>query len=292
MSDPLEAARHGVLFIKAGKKRGAAIFAALFILTASTEGCAAVPYTGEMAPFAPAFAAAVKQFPGARGAIASHHGLASQEIENFYAALAASAHEVKSVILIGPDHYGKVRGAAALCPEDWKCGGGAVSADAAAVGLLKDVARLDVSAEPFIMEHSVGLHIPFIKRHFPNTAVTALIVSPKASTQRLSEIAARLAVLLDGQALMILSMDFSHGKTQAQAAAEDDKSIRALSAFDFKALPRLDIDAPKAAWLFLKILARTGDTKSQVLRRTDSAEITGAPSAPCTSYAFMVFGKE
>lgn len=279
------------MYIKAVIKRGALlIFAAFFFLTQACTAYPAVPYTGEIAPFRTA--AAAEPIPGAAAGIASHHGLASQYIENFYAVLAASNRQARSVILIGPDHYGKVQRTAALCPEDWKYAGQTVCADKAALRVLKGSACLDVRAEPFIMEHSVGLHIPFIKRHFPKASVTSLIVSSKASPQRLSELAASLAALADKNTVIILSMDFSHGKTQKIASAEDDKSVRALADFDFKALPRLDIDASKAAWLFMRTLALTGGTKAYVLERTDSAAIAGDPSIPCTSYAFMVYGKD
>lgn len=279
------------MFIKRATACGALICAALFFFIFAGAAHSAVPYTGGIAPFVQSPPAATVQLQCARAGIASHHGLASKYIENFYATMAASCGDVSSVILLGPDHYGKVRGAAALCPEDWKYGNITVTTDTAALKALKGAGYLDVRAEPFIMEHSVGLHIPFIKRYFPNAAVTAIIISPRASLFRLDELARLLSGLFGKETIMILSMDFSHGKTQNEARKEDDKSVKALTCFDLKSLPSLDIDAPRAAGLFLRTLELTGNTKPFLLGRTDSAAIVGDPSLPCTSYAFIIYGK-
>jgi len=142
------------------------------------------------------------------------------------------------------------------------------------------------------MEHSIGMHVDFVGRYFPNASITALMIKKTALQQDLAKLVPVLAKLFDDHTLLILSMDFSHKKLPVQAKQDDDKSIRIISNFETGKLRSLDIDASKATWLFLKTLKTKGLTHPVLLDRTNSSEIAGQPDLPCTSYAFMLFAPQ
>ena len=226
-----------------------------------------------------------------RAGIVSHHGLASGMIARFYDALPADA---LNVILIGPDHFRAGRKTVTLCPLSWKAGGGTVENDAEAAEVLARARGVGVESLPFRTEHSIGLHIAFISRWFPKAKVSSLMVRNDSDPRALPPLAAVLSDLMRRRekTVMILSMDFSHGKTPGEADREDEKSVGAILNFDVKSLPGCDIDASRASRLFLETLKNLGFTSGTVLERTNSGVIAGRPDLPCTSYATIVFGSD
>ena len=248
------------------------------------------PFTGGIRNYKPVISNEIQLVPGARAGIASHHGLASKPIAAFYESLKASAGpDVKSVIIIGPDHFHAGLKSVAVCPAGWRVRGFILPVDEKALAMITDTGVAKAETLPFRMEHSIGLHIDFAGRYFPNASITALMIKKTALLQDLAKLVPVLAKLLDAHTLLVLSMDFSHNKLPVQAKLEDDKSIRIISDFETEKLRGLDIDASKAAWLFLKTLKTKGLTHPVLLDRTNSSELAGQPDLPCTSYAFMLF---
>ena len=219
--------------------------------------------------------------------IAPHHGLASEMIARFYDSL---PRDVERVILLGPDHFRAGRRYITICPLPWLTGGVTLQTDAEAVAALTRAGGAAAESLPFRLEHSIGLHIVFISRYFPNAKVTALMVSNAASARELSALVPVLSELLaEKGAVLILSMDFSHDKTPEEARREDDKSIERILSFKTETLMELDIDAPAATRLFLEVLKRRGIRDGLVLERANSSEIVDRPDLPCTSYATILF---
>jgi AmmeMemoRadiSam system protein B len=263
------------------------------------------PFTGSIAPlravplnFAPLGGGAGgegagkrKTFDGnsVRAGIVSHHGLASEMIARFYNAL---PNDAERVILLGPDHFRAGRETVTLCPLSWKIGNRTVDNDAEAVRILARVGSVGVESLPFRTEHSIGLHVAFISRWLPKAKVLPVIVRNDCDPRSLAPLVSALSNLMRrDKTVMILSMDFSHGKAPAEASREDDKTVGTILNFDVKVLPERDIDASRASWLFLETLRSLGFTDGTVLERTNSSVIAGRPDLPCTSYATIVFRK-
>ena len=208
-------------------------------------------------------------------------------IARFYDALPAG---VERVILIGPDHFRAGRGAAALSPLSWKAGKVVVENDTEAVEILKKTPGVGVDSLPFRTEHSIGLHIAFISRWFPRAKVSSLMVRNDRDPRALAPLVPILSGLMRREkTVMILSMDFSHGKMPDEANREDEKTIGTILNFDTNGLFDCDIDASQAARLFLETLKSLGYTDGIVLERTNSSAVAGRPDLPCTSYATIVF---
>lgn len=267
---------------------------ALFLPAARPAVCAQLepltPFTGGIREYEPLKSDEIAALPGARAGIVSHHGLASKPIAAFYESLKTSAGpDVRSVIIIGPDHFRAGLKSITVCPAGWRVQDSVLPADSRALALLENSGAASAETLPFRMEHSVGLQADFTGRFFPCASVTALIIKNSAAAQDLAKLVPVLSKLFDEHTLLLLSMDFSHEKLPAQAKLADDKSLRAIVNFETDCLPHLDIDAPKAAWLFLKTLKEKGFTRSLLLGRTNSSEIACRPDLPCTSYAFLLF---
>lgn len=263
----------------------------ILCLAAAAHAETLTPRSGGIAPCeAPQ---TVPLYVGARGGIVSHHGLASAMISRFYSALKAANPGARRAIVIGPDHFMTGRHNISLCPSDWTPPGGVLKADGQALELLKVRGVVGVESLPFRQEHSIGLQVCFLKRFFPDLQVVSLIVKGDTPLFKLRRLIAPLAQLLSEEGtVIILSMDFSHEKMPAAARAEDDKSLSRIVNFETEKLKDLDVDAPPALWLFLRVLQRQGLTEPHILERACSSEIVGRPDLPCTSYASVLFRKK
>ena len=271
----------------------------LFSETLFAEADFLTPFTGGIAPLciAPLSGTgggeARKAFDrhSARAGIVSHHGLASEMIARFYDALPA---DVENVILIGPDHFRAGRKRVTLCPLSWKVGDRTVDHDGTAAEILARAPGVGAESLPFRTEHSIGLHVAFISQRFPKAKVASLMGRNDCEPRALLPLVPLLSDLMRRRekTILILSMDFSHGKLPDEASREDERSVEAILNFDAKSLPGCDIDASRAAWLFLETLKHLGLTNGTVLERTNSSVIAGRPDLPCTSYATIVFGSQ
>ena len=279
----------------ARRRRASCLLAAalaLCLLTAGTSFAGAdflTPFTGGIAPFSGTSGGTwgTQGWGSVRAGVVSHHGLASAMIARFYDALPA---DVERVILIGPDHFRAGRAAVTLCPLPWKVGGTTLEIDGPAAGTLSRARCVGVESLPFRTEHSIGLHIAFTSRWFPKAKVSSLIVRNDCDPRALQPLVPLLSDLMRREkTVMILSMDFSHGKMPDEARREDDKTVETILNFDTASLPERDIDASRGAWLFLEVLKNLGFTDGTVLERTDSAAIVGRADLPCTSYAVIAF---
>jgi AmmeMemoRadiSam system protein B len=286
------------------------LLTAVLLLCASAAGASfaetdfLTPFTGGLAPLSIA-PSGIAPFRGAAGetgtgeifgensiraGIVSHHGLASEMIARFYNAL---PFNVERVILIGPDHFRAGWGTAAISPLSWKIGSVVVENDDEAVEILKKTRGVEAWSLPFRTEHSIGLHIAFISRWFPGAKVLSMMVRNDRDPRALAPLVSILSGLMRREkTVMILSMDFSHGKMPDNANREDEKTLGAILNFDVKSLPDRDIDASRALRLFLDTLKSLGFTDGTILERTNSSAVAGRPDLPCTSYATIVFKSE
>lgn len=244
------------------------------------------PYTGGIRPYVRG--TATISMPDVQAGIVSHHGLASTMIARFYDVL-AQRRDIDSVILIGPDHFRAGRRSVTVSSLPWQISGIQLSSDTRILQKLQQTNAVGLEDLPFRLEHSIGLHIDFIGHYFPRTTVTAILVNNGASFFDLAKIVPILVQATGERTLLILSMDLSHGKMPEEAYREDDKSLERILAFRTGELDALDIDARRAAWLFLETLKLKGIHQGVVLERTNSGEIAGRMDESCTSYATIVF---
>ncbi|MEK7475138.1 MAG: AmmeMemoRadiSam system protein B [Candidatus Coatesbacteria bacterium] len=221
------------------------------------------------------------------GGIVTHHFLAAPLMVEFFDASACTARP-RLVILIGPDHERLGPRGISLSALDWRTPFGVLACDREAVGGLRQALRLPPGddAAVFFREHSTGLLVPFIRLYFPDARVLPILLSDRAGPRRIAALAGALAPLLGDDALVILSMDFSHGKAPAEAAALDRDAMAAIVGCDLARVRDLDVDCHAGLELMLRLFRGRPVAFGT---RTDSAAIAGRPLADCTSYVTTYF---
>ncbi len=165
------------------------------------------------------------------GGIASHHLLAHAWIDAWFAALARS-RTVETFFIVSPRHFGQSGGVASMSLRSFAVSGGLVEVDAAAARRVAERLGASFDDTAFTYEHGVSTFAPFIARHFPAARVVPIAVDGEppvdlAVARALSE--ALLPEFRGGaerRAFLLVSSDFSHHGTEADADRRDAVSRR------------------------------------------------------------------
>lgn len=221
------------------------------------------------------------------GGITPHHDLAMEMIVRFYERMASA--ETRRVWLLSPDHFKRAKNYAAVCGEDWIAAGRTIRADPLAKNGFGGLKIVELNSRLFKSEHGITIHIPFIARAFPNAAVVPMVLKsniPDTAILMLKNF--MLREMSDGD-VIILSMDLSHYKTPEGMAAEDEKTLAALSSLRFMETGSLDVDAGRAASLVLRLFKELGAERGAIMEHTDSSKILGYRVESGTSYATIIY---
>lgn len=225
----------------------------------------------------------------AAGGIVPHHDLAGAMMLRFYDALAEAVPAPERIILIAPDHYRAGRSPVSTCGADWLTEFGLLSADREGVAALTGAGLAERQDRLFRSEHGITNHLPLLRRTFPGATVLPLVVRKGLSDLHLLALRKALLPLVERGGLILLSMDLSHGKTPAGAAAEDARTLPVLRELRTPALRGLDLDCPRGAALLFALLRDLGATQAHLLDHTDSCLLLNDSRSPCTSYATLLY---
>jgi len=165
------------------------------------------------------------------GGIASHHLLSHAWIDAWFAAL-ARARTVETFFIVSPRHFGQSGGVASMSLRPFAVSGGLVEVDAPAARRVAERLEASFDDTAFTYEHGVSSFAPFIARHFPGARVVPLAVDGEppvdlADARTLAE--ALLPEFRGGavrRAFLLVSSDFSHHGTKAEADRRDAISRR------------------------------------------------------------------
>jgi len=160
---------------------------------------------------------AAERAPGPAGPVAAliapHAGF------TYSGAVAASAfvslrgRAFDRVVLVGPSHHFGFAGAAV--PERdtavYRTPLGAAPIDREAVSALAAAPGFRGDDRMFEPEHALEAELPFLQRALPpTTPIVPILIGGGASSDDASRVAAAVAPLLQGSALLVISSDFTH----------------------------------------------------------------------------------
>ena len=168
----------------------------------------------------------------AKAVIAPHAGhIYSGDIAGeAYALLARRRGDIKRVILMGPAHRMAFRGLALAPAAAWETPLGAVAVDQEGFGALAATQGVAVTGEPFVGEHSLEVHLPFIQRALGDVAVLPILVGNPAPGQT----AEALAGLWGGpETAIVVSSDLSHFHDYETCRAKDAETTAGIERLSF-----------------------------------------------------------
>lgn len=221
-----------------------------------------------------------------RGLILPHHKLAEEFITKSFEKI--KDENYSHVVIFGPNHY---------TPEVSPL----VTADTIfnyeirnnlLDSLLQEYPDILVSNELVENEHSITLHLPYIKNFFPEAEIIPFMISSVASKNDLYRKINYLVSLMPADTLYIASVDFSHNEMIDAAMKNNEESINAIKNFDFHTIYGFEddhMDSPVSIVILLKSIQQLNSTTWEIWYSTHASSIKNDPTLQGTSYVIGAF---
>lgn len=224
-------------------------------------------------------------FDGIKSMILPHHLLAADKIAKMYST--ASSDSVERILLISPDHFTNSGRKVLTSRKSWLGPYGMVKADKEFINTLLSFDFIYEDDKEIESEHGINSHIPYISEYFKNARVIPLAITKEASIIQLMQI----VDLLDGNTMVIASVDFSHYFTLSEADYFDEKTKGIIVSKDYDSLWGLSdayYDSPGALFTVFSFAEKMG-YETYFIDHGNSAYYTSVNMPETTSYFFIGF---
>lgn len=225
------------------------------------------------------------------GGIIPHHLLASDMIADFYSYI--SDEKIKTIIILGPNHYekGDFVALGSECP--WQTPFGMAEPNVEITDDLKNYSLIRIDEGVLENEHSVASHMPFIKQYLPKAKVVPIILSAKMDLKKAKILSEKLAEYIKGgDVAVVASVDFSHYLYSDEAEIKDAETLEAMKSFNYEKIYSFDngnLDSPPSIAILLMAMQSMGINNFEVLDNTNSGILANNSSLETTSYFSIVF---
>jgi hypothetical protein len=224
-----------------------------------------------------------------QGGLVPHHHVAHSMIGEFYETL---EKEVDLIMLIGPNHSGKGSRYQAV-GSSYMTHYGQVLPSSLFGQLLSDDDVVKADEVMLRGEHSVGIHMNFIKAYYENTPVLTLLVHETGGIHGVDRFVEKIKHLIGEKNVIIIgSVDFSHDLSLENANQKDQLTKEILRNKSYKRLFSLNndyMDSPTTAYLTIMLLKEMGFEHQVLLKEGNSALILNRPSMKATT-SYLVYG--
>lgn len=227
------------------------------------------------------------------GGIVPHHLLVNFIIDDFFKGL--SKQNIKTIILIGPNHKEKGGKVALSSYWEWDTKFGKLSANKEIINDLLERAVVRIDEKIVAEEISISALIGIIKSNLPEAKIVPIILSQKMKEEEIIRLAKSLSFYITRETIVVSSVDFSHYLLNSEAEKKDEITLQVLRDFDYKTILRLDsdyLDSPQAISCLLLIMKQLGTNDIKILDHTNSGELLNNDKIQTTSYFSIYFLKE
>lgn len=225
--------------------------------------------------------------------VVPHHSLAGQMAAEAISLWAYSENKPTAVILLGPNHE-NTGPPAAVTKRSWATAAGPADSQEEMIQDLIDRGFAEEADELFETEHSIGTLVPWVAKYLPGVPVVPIIFHYKYSAAELAELLDALQPWLDRGAVILESIDFSHGLTMEEAEKKDYKMKTYLQSRAWKEIARLDstyLDAPTLLSALIERDFEDGQSSLCILSNTNAGRLMKNSQSVVTSYFTLAFGE-
>jgi len=220
--------------------------------------------------------------------IIAHHLFIADLIAEYFLKISATTNS-KRIILMGPNHRSRGKIPISTSLLTWKTPFGTVETHRSTIRSIISSGVAKINDDAFLMEHSIGALMPFIKLVFPDAAIVPLVLLSNTSESDCDRLSDFLVKHLDDKTLLLASIDFSHYKTAAEAALEDSLTFPIIQELDFERANDAFVCSRATLRVLLRTLKKMGQMEGEVVHHTNSGIISGQIEEPCTSYINMIW---
>ncbi|HAT03959.1 MAG TPA: AmmeMemoRadiSam system protein B [Candidatus Magasanikbacteria bacterium] len=222
-----------------------------------------------------------------KGGVVPHHLLAGHMAAAFFDNLAPQ--NPSTIIIIGPNHFGRGVADVISTLRDWKTPFGDVETDTSLVEKLVSNNIVVVDEETIKEEHSLYSTIPFIRHSLPNAKVVPLALRNDIATEKMDELIAILAQEMPKDAVIISSIDFSHYQTLPVANFHDELSMGVIKSFDYDRLEDLEIDSVPSLYVLMKLMEHFKAQHISYEEHSNSAIVADTPDEKLTTSYYIPY---
>ena len=197
--------------------------------------------------------------------VVNHHSLAMDLIAQFFKTLKSARPEIKTFIILSPDHFAQGRDIS-TSRLSYSTPGGLLKVDGRISSPKANAPRAQniefrisnmtgsssssfqpsifppfpvwdgTASRAFEKEHGVGALVPFIKREFPDAEIVPVFLSHDAPRERLLVLGRALASFADDTTFVVLSSDMSHYQRREDTVVRDRETMQWLAYGDWTRL--------------------------------------------------------
>ncbi len=221
------------------------------------------------------------------GGIVPHHLLAGKLIASFFKTLSETSLE--TLIIIAPNHRRYGRNSLNTSLLDWSTPFGVVKTDTATVNKLVSRMNASLSNDLLEKEHSISSLVPYIKYYMPDVKIATFLVHGNYTAGDASKLGEMLSEELSASknTVLIASIDFSHYLDAATADKMDERTLKAIQAFDLRSISLMgndNLDSPPSIITLLSAMKEIKADALEVTGHDNSAYISGKEYNYTTSY--------
>jgi len=226
---------------------------------------------------------------GVKALIVPHHTVAARLAARLIGGLAEQAP--KTIILLGPNHPADGPKIATTYAA-FTTYHGTLRPRADLVRALESRRLAGISDALFEKEHSIGALAPLISRYLPDAGIVPMIFQRGVSLQNARKAIGTVYSIDDEDAVIIASIDFSHGLSPREEPARRAGILAYIEAYDWRAILGLDdtyLDAPVVLAALLQLLQEHGCNRMQLFDSANAADVLGYDVPDATGYLTMAF---
>jgi AmmeMemoRadiSam system protein B len=229
------------------------------------------------------------------GLIVPHAGYAYSGGVAAHAYAEVRGHEYDLVVLLGPSHYVYMQGVAYSSYTSWRTPLGSVPVATEFYANFHGPFHEDDTV--FEEEHSLEVQLPFLQSVLAaGFRILPLLVGQNSGvqTEELVESLMQIARLPDTRVLFVSSTDLSHDHPYDAAVEMDTRLAEHVSRLDIEQLEtekttrRIEACGMGGLLLTLRLARLLGKENAEILRLTNSGEVTGDKNSRIVGYLAAV----
>jgi AmmeMemoRadiSam system protein B len=202
-----------------------------------------------------------------------------------YAALGASRHRIRRVVVVAPPHGATFQGVAVPASDAYLTPLGAVPVDGAARSRLARHPEVSVQEHLHAMECTIEIQLPFLQRQLRDFTLVPMLVG-EVREEILIPLLER--VWTGDDTLLVVSSDLSRYNSFEEAQRLDGEASRAIERLQPHALEARHACGHVAIRALLHLAGRRS-LRARTLSLRNSGEIIGAPSSEVVGYGAFAF---
>lgn len=238
------------------------------------------------------------------GGVVPHHLLAGKMIASFFKTISESSPD--TLVIIAPNHGRIGHNSINTSLLGWSTDLGTLENDTVLTNRI--ISKTGASQDNTLMEeeHSISSLIPYIRHYMPKVKIVPVLLHGNYPANKSTELGIQLAGELSGTAgtagmpvtsatsktAIIASVDFSHYLDAAAADKMDEKTLKAIKAFDIKSISMMgndNLDSPPSIIVLLSAMKELRATSLEVTGHDNSSVIAGKGADYTTSYFTLLF---